>query len=288
MKRQLRSLVLILLAGAVAVPALADVTVTAEINKTKDVFVLETIDTTKTVNLNAAVTLLTDTAAEAQAVVNTKNEKAGVFVGSRSGPSLLPPYVTTLSPSTLRRAAKLSNAVQSNTGVMGVNQDAGALANQGNVVSLGMVNTPGAFVNTQAEVQQVNKQSNSDYIVTPGEVSDPSNTLTNSILDNTGIVGVNQNTGNLNSQTNAVALAIGLGGARVALSEAALGQVNSGANGVQHRAGEVGTVNTNTIENVANNNVAIVGVNQASGSMNNQAGVVSFAAITSTVAVSTP
>jgi hypothetical protein len=286
MQRILRSFVLLLLVGTVAVPALADVTVTAVISKDKDVSVIETITKIKSVDLTAAVSLSTDAAAQAQAVVNVGNKASGVNVGERQFdcPPGGPCTEISRTPSTLRREAKLLNAIQGNAGVIGVNQDAGALANQGNVVSLGMIDNPNAFANTQAEVSQANRDSRSNQLVVSGETGgDPLTTITNSITDNTGIVGVNQNTGNLNSQTNAVAMVVGLGGQQVALSEAALGQANSG-----NFVSDSGVVNANTITNVANNNVAIVGVNQASGSLNNQAAVVSFAAITSTVAVSTP
>ena len=93
-----------------------------------------------------------------------------------------------------------------------------------------------------------------------------------------GLIGINQNAGNMNNQTSSVALALGVG-AQVALSESALGQVNSG-----NKVYEVGTMKTDLIENSLNYNLGTVQVNQSSGNMNNQG---SSIAISATVAQAT-
>jgi hypothetical protein len=100
-------------------------------------------------------------------------------------------------------------------------------------------------------------------------------TITNSTSSNTGIMNVNQNAGNMNNQSNGVAIAIGLG-ALVALSENDLGQTNA-----HNTVTEVETVKHDTITDSINNNVGIVSVNQSVGNMNNQGNVVSLAAVAS-------
>ncbi len=86
----------------------------------------------------------------------------------------------------------------------------------------------------------------------------------------------------MNNQLNAVALAVGVG-AQKALSEAALGQVNA-LNVVE----EIETVKVDLIEGSVNGNTGMIGVNQSSGNMNNQASAFSVSALTSTVSIDTP
>ena len=140
-----------------------------------------------------------------------------------------------------------------------------------------------AFADAQAAVDQknLNNFSRQEEVL---DVLDPDRTATilGSVNNNSGIVGVNQNAGNMNNQTNAVALAVGIG-SQVALAESVLGQVNTG-NTVQ----EVETLKVDRIADSINTNTGIVGVNQSSGNMNNQASAISFSAITSTVVVTTP
>jgi hypothetical protein len=123
--------------------------------------------------------------------------------------------------------------------------------------------------------------------------------------ENSGIVNVNQSSGNMNNQGNAVSVAVDFvvvppqvppqvppppvdpnGG--FAHSQAHVEQVNGqeteGVNGETTVSGEgnlVDTVNLlfrdTLIENSINDNQGIVNVNQSSGSMNNQANLVSLA-----------
>ncbi|MFZ1060768.1 MAG: hypothetical protein WAP47_16415, partial [Candidatus Rokuibacteriota bacterium] len=104
-------------------------------------------------------------------------------------------------------------------------------------------------------------------------------TIKDSLNHNSGIAQVNQNTGNMNNQTNAVALAVGLG-ADVALSEAALGQVNA-----WNTVYDVATVKYDFIKGSVNSNTGIVSVNQSSGNMNNQGTAISVAVTTSSASL---
>jgi hypothetical protein len=269
------ALALAVLIVAVAVPALADVTVTATIDKTKDKTVIETLTKDKDVIITVTSDLLLEGAAEVEAIVNVTN------VGNTVD---WDPEVS--ETSNISRHTTLADSVNSNSGVLGVNQDVGNMVNQANVVSFGFTDSPTAFLEAQAAADQVNTANqvfqNESELFDPGRL-DRSATIggeNGSINSNSGIVGVNQNAGNMNNQTNAVALAVGAG-AFVALSEADLGQFNSG-----NLVEEIATNKADLIANSISGNAGIVSVNQSSGNMNNQAAVISMAVRTSTVSLS--
>ena len=108
---------------------------------------------------------------------------------------------------------------------------------------------------------------------------DPSintNEIINGSFDGaTGIVGVNQAAGHLNNQNNAIAVALG-DESVYALGESDLGQFN-----IYNYVDVIDQVRTDTISGSLNGATGIVTVNQSSGSMNNQANVVSVAVGTS-------
>ncbi len=282
------AIALTILIAAAAVPALADVTVTATIDKTKDIKVTETLTKFKFVTINVTTgteesPLLLEGAAEVDAIVNVRNLGNTV---QGCAPGIEPCVGEVGTPgSGIRRTATLGDSVNGNSGILGLNQDVGNMVNQANVVSFGFTDGPTAFIEAQAAVDQVNtsntaRQDERATFDRENPVPDRTATITGSINGNSGIVGVNQNAGNMNNQTNAVALAVGFG-AFVALAEANLGQVNSG-NVVE----EVATVKVNLIQDSITGNAGIVGVNQSSGNMNNQASAVSMAVRTSTVSLS--
>lgn len=255
---------------AMAVPALADVTATVVITKEKDIFVTEQLFKVKQVFIDVVTELLLDGATEVEAIVNVSNTD-----------NIMPDLDSTNYG--IQRSAELGASVNDNSGILGLNQDVGNMVNQANVVSFGLTEIPDAFADAQAAADQRNTgntvfQNNSDTF--DPEVPDRTATIDGSINNNSGIVGVNQNAGNMNNQTNAVAVAVAMNGI-VALSEAALGQVNVG--------NEVCEIATNKLDLIADSitgNAGIVSVNQSSGNMNNQGAVLSMAVRTSTVNLS--
>ena len=95
-------------------------------------------------------------------------------------------------------------------------------------------------------------------------------------------MNVNQATGNMYNQANSLAMAVGFGDGGAALASSELGQVNT--ENVVFESGEEGAENPIInkfveISGSVNGNSGIVGVNQGSGNMGNQANVVSFAVI---------
>jgi hypothetical protein len=289
------ALALILLAAHA--PASADVNVFATINKTKDITITELITINKTVNIIVAAAFDPrdiQAAAEANALLNVTNSDNVVDGFDIGGDEEIPEYGIHLN-------ATLEGSATGNTGVFGVNQDVGNMVNQGNAVSVAGVDDTPSFANAQAEADQVNTFNTSydferlrdaetgDLIPFRDLPLDPASflpnkaaSITDSINDNTGILNVNQNAGNMNNQNNGVAVAIGLG-SLVALSEAALGQTNA-HNFVQENE----TVKHNTITGSINGNTGVVQVNQSTGNMNNQGNVVSIAAIASGAILSSP
>ncbi|MDH5738981.1 MAG: hypothetical protein OEY77_01500 [Nitrospira sp.] len=267
---------------AMPMQAEASLDLLARITKTKDIRVAERVFIDK--NIRIAVTLRQryDGAAEADSVSNQLNEFNDVR-GNIQGPVPRNPSYG------INRHASIVRSINRNEGIVGVNQDVGNMVNQGNVVAAALTRTPRSVTNSQAEADQVNRFNNVIQLerirVVNGQIQgdpDRSATINASVNFNSGVVGVNQNSGNMNNQLNKLALAVGPG-SHVALSEAALGQVNT-----RNRVLEQETYRIDLISNSASNNSGIVGVNQSSGNMNNQASVVSMAVLTSTVKLTTP
>jgi len=259
--------------------ALADVFVTADITKFKDITVTVDVFKQKEVFIFVTQTLFAEGAAEADAIANQLNEENDV-TGVVTNPG---------DAFGIQKAAAITNSVNGNQGVVGLNQDTSNMVNQANLVSLALTNTgngteEASLTNSQAEAEQINTFN----MVTHYEVLDidlvPNLTavIDNSINDDSGVVGVNQNAGNMNNQLNAVALAVGLG-SKFALSEASLGQFNT-SNSVD----EIETVRSNLIMASLNGNTGVVGANQSTGNMNNQASLVSMSVLTASVDLTLP
>ncbi|MFZ5790973.1 MAG: hypothetical protein ACOY3L_09765 [Pseudomonadota bacterium] len=274
-------------------PASADVTVTATITKNKDITVTERITITKLVNLQVETEVLYRSAAEADAIVNqttTENDVTSSLDQLDFDPSHANDFGIHLS-------ASINNSINDNQGIVGVNQDVGNMSNQGNQVALAVA-TPAntgpdvnarVLTNAQSEAQQINTNNlvfhpevpggdQTEFATGPNEVA----SIDGSINGNVGIVNVNQNAGNMNNQANSEALAVAINLAGVALSEAALGQVNTNPdNPVNHRSAvfEFGVEKSASMTGSLNGNTGVGGVNQAAGNMANQANIFSLAFI---------
>ena len=310
MKYIATALTALVMAGGLAAPALADVTVTADISKTKDITVTEGISIDKTATIAVVLGNVTagengpivepislPGAAEADAVANVTNTENTVgpnFVGAGDAQNPDPQDVHDLHRFAEIGPGSDSGSVNGNQGIVGVNQDTGDNSNQGNLVSLAYTEVQGSFANSQAGGDQSNTYNTSDHrqsvdlpegLGTQDNPADPT-TVSNDAFDliariegsvsgNTGIVGVNQNSGDMNNQNNEVAAAIGVN-PTLALGEGALGQVNSG-NTVRAE----NTVKYDEIgDGSVSNNSGVVGVNQSVGNMNNQMNSFSIAAAT--------
>jgi hypothetical protein len=302
MKKTTTAVAAAVLAGALAVPALADVEVLATIDKTKDITVTEDITIHKTVILFAEVDLQLHAAAEAMAIANITNknnlvDRASALISAGNA---------------ITKNAEIKNSIgdyatqAGNRGIVGVNQDVGNMVNQANLVAFALTGDEDAFTDAQAEVDQRNGGADPgttpiptgntvQWGADPGPPNAADPILLTALIDtsisyNLGVVGVNQNAGNMNNQTNAVAVAAGIdfgprnnegpvGGTTpptltgaVALAESALGQENS-----NNLVNEINATKKAEIKSSLNFNKGIVGTNQSTGNNGNQANVVSVA-----------
>ena len=278
---------------AFAAPASATVNVFATIDKDKDIYVYENITITKYINVTAVVTSLPTSVAEASAIINQDN------VNNRA------------CENCAEKIDTISGSITGNQGIVVTNQSAGSNNNQGSAIAVavdfgGGTPPPGqppsteySFANAQASVEQQNGQPVYPFDLLSTAVIDGccelgnyihavnlvfrSALITGSINGNTGVVHVNQATGNNNNQANGLAIAVGLRpGGGVAIAEADLGQFNTcntvresndaGANGVQ-----VGINKDATIIGSINDNTGVIGVNQTVGNMANQANTFAIA-----------
>lgn len=256
-------------AVGIAGPSFADVTVSASIDKIKVVTVIENISITKVVNIDVDAIVDSLGAAEAQALANVDNFNNNVAL------------------SDVLYDSDLSDSIIDNIGITQANQASGNNQNQGNLVSAAVTATGDAFANSQAEVDQQNGEGSNEGSrgnITNIRESSMTSTISGSLDGNSGIVQFNQDSGNNNNQTNAVAIAAGVDTDEqdvvASLSEAALGQSNSG-----HQVTEGGessgdaVFKTADINNSMNGNTGVVmGVNQAAGNNANQANLVSVSA----------
>jgi hypothetical protein len=237
--------------------ASADVFGQAFVNVTKDVLILETITITKNVTINATVTIVPEKAAESLAVINQNN---------------------TFNEACENCAEKKDNIIDSvtgNGGITTVNQAGGNMNNQGTALSVAIDKdepTDPEDLDGFAEAQAAVDQENLDNLVVSIQIIFRDALIQNSINGNVGITGVNQATGNINNQANAVSLAVSLNGG-VALSEGLLGQEISG-----NQNFEADIFKTATISGSISGNTGVTQVNQSAGNLGNQANLVSVAA----------
>jgi hypothetical protein len=266
--------------GLAASPAFADVNATIDVTKDKLVVISQPTVIVKAVDLQVVYRDVLTDGATAQALVNSSNTGNTV---TWSVDTNLEDGVNTAGDRRnmlIVRKALIEGSVLRNTGIGQLNQDTGNFANQGNVVSAGLDFGKEAFANAEAYAEQItsdNSAYHSEGTVAPRNAPTIDAIITGSFNVNEGVFMGNQNSGNVNSQHNVLALAVA-DTAVWALSDAGLNQVNSG-----NVALETNTVKRDLITNSVNGNTGIVMINQSVGNMNNQATVVSVAALTSAI-----
>jgi hypothetical protein len=166
----------------------------------------------------------------------------------------------------------LYNSFNQFTGIGQANQAAGFANNQGNIVAAAVVSTNlSAAAMTEVAVSQINY--NNDLISFEDWTFD---TITDSFNRFEGIGQANQAAGHMNNQNNVVAISAGLGSYvcddLVATNDTFLTQTNT-----DNYAFATYALSANNINNSFNGFTGIGQVNQSSGSMNNQANIVSIA-----------
>jgi hypothetical protein len=116
----------------------------------------------------------------------------------------------------------------------------------------------------------------------PGTANERHNLIYNSIYGNIGIVGVNQDTGNLNNQANAYAVALteATNAGAFGNAEASASQYNLGNTVWEIEVEPFFELNTprkvDILRDSLYSNTGITSANQSAGNMNNQANVVAI------------
>ena len=172
----------------------------------------------------------------------------------------------------LRLSSEISGSINDNSGVVQLNQDSGNMVNQGNVASVAVTGSESALVDASAGTTQIN-EDNISITTVPFDLRNwnKQGLIDNSINGNSGIIHVNQNTGDANNQLNQTNVAFGEG-AISAMADSELGQFNA-----YNEVFDQNTQKRDRILNSVSGNSGIVTVNQASGKFNNQATIISFA-----------
>jgi len=269
-KQLLASAALLLGAVAFSAPSSADVFVLATATLDKDTTVTENLRIVKNVTIVVDADFTGRSGAESVSIINQANNNNVItLISGDAGNNLgLRLYADLL--------AQINGSVNQNVGITQVNQDVGSSNNQANSVNAAASVTQAFFTESMIEVEQytVNNRTITDGTFTfNGTLSHATKAafINGSINENVGITQVNQNVGSASNQLNAIDLAVGANAA-VALSEAALGQTNTG-----NHVDEIATVKVSSIVGSVNLNTGITMVNQNSGNMNQQGTVISFA-----------
>ena len=167
--------------------------------------------------------------------------------------------------------AVLRDSLNRNSGIAQFNQDAGNTTNQGNTLSAAVAFNA-SFADSMAAADQVTNNNSHTSRAGAALGTQKYATIAGSGNRNSGALMVNQNVGSGNNQLNAVSIAVGKGGAQVALSEADLGQFNT-----NNIVNDANSIRRNRIVASFNGNNGLVLGNQAGGNHINQGTVISIA-----------
>jgi hypothetical protein len=253
----------------------------------------EHIDITKCIYLGIKQLKLVDKSAEASAKKfdwsqgNEVKEKTNIIEGNQvlEEPDTFQPVIPT---------ALIHDSVFNDfSGIVSINQSPGNINNQGNAVSTAFADCGDAFLHAQARAEKINGEKivllpevefedGTEIELTPVVIGDGNevcaeftprtDTITNCLIGVHGIVGINQSAGNINNQNNAVAMAVS-DKAVACLAESDLVLISGG-----NRVEELATIKTDVLEGAIFSGCGssgIVGINQATGNICNQANVIS-------------
>jgi hypothetical protein len=262
-----------------ASPAKADFTLYGDVDKDVDIYIWEGVFKLK---LAAFLVLIIDNpekVAKSQVVYNQRNQRNHACENCAEKLDLI------------------ADSITGNAGITTVNQSTGNFNNQANLVSVAWANVgggpgttpPGTEPGDPNNTGHANSQVAGEQILGNGRDSAGNLETTNgntvrtinvpfrdaiirgSVNENSGVTQVNQASGNINNQANAMSLAFTFYNG-IALSDVALGQWNSG-NNVDERNVSKHALITDSV----NGNSGVTQVNQTAGVLANQSNVVSLA-----------
>jgi hypothetical protein len=261
MKKLLLALMMISLVALFAVPAVAqesDCNVHFDVDATKTVTIDQTVTITKDLNLYVDATFDPDEWAQAEAYKCDHN--TGNYVEDE--------FSTNTN--------EICTSFNGFAGIAQVNQAAGSLNNQGNVVAVAVTNSNGFNSYTLSHAEVAIEKVNTFNVV---DIDDTTYTdqICTSFNGFSGIAQVNQASGHMNNQNNAAGIAANLGNrGAVALTDSYLTMTNTN-NRAEFGDEEGSVVFTASIGGSFNGGSSgIAQVNQSPGSMNNQANSVAI------------
>lgn len=253
--------------GFASSSAFADVNLLVNVNKDKLVDINELVTVTKDIDIVVDVDVEATKAAEAGSIVNQTNNN------------------NVVCENCAEKFDHIADSINENSGVTSVNQASGNNNNQGNVltaaVDVGVPGedpppppqaeepVPGGFAHAQGHVDQKNNTNEVDSVL----ILFRDAFITASINDNNGLTMVNQSTGQMNNQANAVTIALSLAAGGVAMSESDLGQETTG-----NTSSESNVLKSAELSGSVNGNNGVTLVNQSAGNMGNQANNLSLGA----------
>lgn len=112
----------------------------------------------------------------------------------------------TVEQTDVDQSARIEGSGNDNAGLVGINQDAGNVNNQTNVVAVAL-GADGNAINQVDVAGSIVTTGNTSVVTSGARVA----TMDGSFNDTLGVAQINQNAGNLNQQANIVAVAMGIG-----------------------------------------------------------------------------
>ena len=198
--------------------------------------------------------------AEAEVFIEDITAHSGAFAEA-VGSSVITGNV--LHEENTRSQSIIKDSFNDNRGMVNMNQASGSLNNQSIIRAISFVADPDALNMTQeVDAQQMGVNTLVSINVTSEDI------IENSFNNNVGIFAVNQSSGNLNIQTDIIAIAIG---GAVAISDASLAQIN-----VVNTVEEENVSHSDVIRNSFKNFRGIVQLAQSAGNMNMQRNALAF------------
>lgn len=270
-------------AGIGAPPQIQDdFEVSGDVSKLKSTLITEAIFRNKDIRLDVVTMFPAAKMTEALAVLNQNNgtdlrngelppDTLLLETDNQTESYLFGPAI--ISGQDNSRTSSLLGAGSDNAGITVVNQTSGNLNNQAsNIAGAAVSNVvflpDGSFGFTEA--QAAGQQDNS-MLLFSSSVNDIVAAIDTSLNNNVGVLHASQASGSINNQGNALAISLDMAGGGVAMTDSALGQINSWVAvqnfAIARQADMIASVNGNN---------GVVGVNQAAGTFGNQANLVAL------------
>lgn len=182
----------------------------------------------------------------------------------------------TVAEENIARQVLLVGAGQNNAGIVTINQDAGNMTNQANIIAIAFGAQAGEVLLTDVwGTQELTGNSATVRDSGPRETR-----IEDSFHGTTGIVAVNQSAGNFNQQVNALAVAVGfsVGPEFVALGDSTLGALGTEADNALVEEGTQGP-RTQGVADSFSGFHGIAQVNQTTGDLNRVANVMGVSVV---------